>query len=71
MIVDSGMCAPTVDKIKEIMNYTILRRKINLAPIDYNDNIKPYPTSPIEIMHEMFAKEVYKCMMSICKNTKN
>ena len=70
MIVDSGMCAQTVDKNKKRDNelYDLLDVKINFGQflIDYNDEYQTRLPGchPTEIMHEMFAKEVYKCMMS-------
>lgn len=70
IIVDSGMCASTVDTSKKRDNelYDLLDVKINFGQflIDYNDEYQTRLPGchPTEIMHEMFAKEVYKCMMS-------
>lgn len=69
IIVDSGLCGSTIDTTirKDRELYELLDVKIDFGQflIDYNDQ---YHTRlpghhPTEIMHKLFAEEVYKCMM--------
>lgn len=69
IILDSGMCAFARDlsKKRETELYDLLDVKVNFGDllIEHKDKHTRLPAShPTEQMHEMFAKEVYKCMMS-------
>lgn len=69
LILDSGMCAFSVDdtKKRDLELYKLLDVKVNFGDliIEHKNIHNRLPGShPTEKMHEIFAKEVYKCMTS-------
>ena len=69
IIVDSGMAAFSVNqnKKREIELYKLLDVKLNFGDlmIEHEDlHVRLPGAHPTEQMHKIFAKELYKCMMS-------
>lgn len=69
IIVDSGMAAFAVDqkKKREKEIYSLLDVKLNFGDLMIehgNLHVRLPGSHPTEQMHEIFAKEVYECMMS-------